>query len=343
MPKFKDLPNELQQYTAFFLDNRRLGLLASVSKNMRKIAKEAKKEKIKSIVAEITRGNPDLTVADANLFAYAQLGLVKYLQKAIKNKDSKANINAKIYFDKSNNIFITPVHIAAYYNSLKCLKLLIESGAKYDYQLSPLHHAASGGSYECVKYLVLEKKVPVDQKSTTSCPLGWNWTPLQMACSNGHDECVEFLIQNKANVELEDPDLYRAIHRACLRNNPKCLELLLQHGAEINVFNEDGVSPLSIAVTNQHEECTRLLLKYTLPTNGSENIEENDNNINKRKRDVNNNIKGDKNKRSKKDGTNDLECDNDNKEKNETKVSSSPHRIIQNKEEEPPTLTTPKH
>lgn len=222
----------------------------------------------KQISEAVSKHHDDLSQADMYLFAYATHGLVNYAEEAIKKG---ANVNAKLYCDKQNDIFITPIHMAVYAKSLSCVKFLIAQGAKYKpdhpqkYYLSPIHYAASVGSMPCIEFF-LNNGVPVDQQSTICCPLGWNWTPLQMAASNGNDQCVLYLIEKKAEVNFKDPDQYQAIHRAAMENHVGCLRILLEHGANPNATNEDGVTPLLISVNQKFNECTELLLQHHAST-----------------------------------------------------------------------------
>jgi ankyrin repeat protein len=263
---FTTFPLNLQLSIVSFLDRNSLGVLARVSKSMYGLVEQTRNKQAEEIVRMIAERHNYIKTEDIYLFAYSQLGWVKCLRKAISEG---ADVNVRLYFDKSDEIFVTPIHMAAGFGMLDCVKLLVANGAIFKpqqpqkYFLSPLHYAAAMGNTDCITYF-LEQSVPVDQQSTISCPLGWNWTPLQIAANRGHAECVSLLIKKNADVHINDPDHYQAIHRAV--GNTECLRILLENNADPNAANEDGITPLLLAVSGGYSDCVELLLQNNAST-----------------------------------------------------------------------------
>lgn len=260
------LPEPLLYNIASCLDFKSLAILAQVSKKYYKIAQPSIINK--KIEKAIQKYQKDITSDEAALFAMTELGLTDKLAAKLREG---VNVNAKLYLDKKNDIYVTPVHIAAYSGHKSCLTLLLNHGAilkpqqPCQYYLSPLHYAATAGRYDCLQFL-LDQGIPIDQQSTISCPFGWNWTALQMAANSGYTECVSLLIQAGADINFKDPDGYQAIHRACMAQSVATLDLLLKKGANPDAVNSDDVTPLQIIVQKNNVECLQCLLKYPIST-----------------------------------------------------------------------------
>lgn len=98
----------------------------------------------------------------------------------------------------------TPLHVAACYNSVECLQILIQSGAvigvENEFEVTPLHYAVSHSSIEC----------------------------------------LQILIQSGANINAKNVHGDTALHHAAYRSSIECLQILLQSSADTSIKNNDG-------------------------------------------------------------------------------------------------------
>ena len=120
----------------------------------------------------------------------------------------------------------TPLYVAASRGSLKCVRLLLEAGAKDQGLTEPLFIAAQKGHLEVLRFLV-ESGANIDQETI------YGLTPLFTAASEGHLEVVRFLVESGAN---KDPEI---------TDGPF----------------DDGTTPLFIAARHGHLEVVRFLVE----------------------------------------------------------------------------------
>lgn len=206
-------------------------------------------QKIHLTKSEILRNHPEITELDTLLAAAAQLGLVDFMKAYLRKG---ANPHTKFYYNKYNDIYFQPIHFAAWSGNLACVKILVKKRVKYlpdgpvKFFNSALHFAAASGNPACVKYF-LDAGISVNQQSRAS-PLGWNRTPLQIAVSFNRVRCYHLLRQHGADIHIEDPDEYQAIHQASGSGSFECVQLLIKDGADVNALNEDSISPLDCAL-----------------------------------------------------------------------------------------------
>lgn len=145
--------------------------------------------------------------------------------KNIKRKVSEAGVckeeekpapEEKLTRRKKQSLSLDPqilLQWASTHNDMETLKRVVET-TNVDINepgvdgFSPLHHAASTGSFECLQYLVTRgAKLDVYDKDGSS--------PLDAAVSEGEFDCARFLIEKGANINhirdgFVDKDL---IHR----------------------------------------------------------------------------------------------------------------------------------
>jgi ankyrin repeat protein len=87
---------------------------------------------------------------------------------------------------------MNPVHLAAYFGKLACLKLLIKDGRQFDIQTAnpfldlPIHLAALGGHTDIVKWMI-ECGVRIDVRN------GLDKTALDIATEKGNQEIINLL------------------------------------------------------------------------------------------------------------------------------------------------------
>lgn len=169
----------------------------------------------------------------------------------------------------------TPLHIAAYSNSLDIVLLLInavpaEAKSSYvnlssnsvDYLL-PLQSAVAHGSMKIIEVLV-------NHGAALSCIDSKQSTLLHYASSSKHPKVLRYLLQLSAcQVLIDNRNLYglTALHDAAHRCCPECILVLLQHGANAHIMDSHGRPPMYyclIGVDKNHispviQQCIDLL------------------------------------------------------------------------------------
>uniref|UniRef100_A0AAR2IRU1 Poly [ADP-ribose] polymerase n=2 Tax=Pygocentrus nattereri TaxID=42514 RepID=A0AAR2IRU1_PYGNA len=107
----------------------------------------------------------------------------------------------------------TPLHLAAGYNRVKTVQLLLEHGADV--------HAKDKGDL----------------------------VPLHNACSYGHYEVTELLVKHGACVNAMDLWQFTPLHEAASKNRVEVCSLLLSHGADPTFLNCHNKSAIDLAPT----------------------------------------------------------------------------------------------
>lgn len=151
--------------------------------------------------------------------------------------------NAKIHEDGVDPQAL--IHIAAFSNSMECLKYLIEE--KHDAVWTPnfngyqaLHFAAYSGRVEAVTYL-LKRSAPVSAKTVDGK------TPLHIAALRGHIDVVNVLLDNKADVDICDSQGFTPLFDAIIGNHKDVADVLISRGANTHHMSADKVTPAMIA------------------------------------------------------------------------------------------------
>lgn len=135
--------------------------------------------------------------------------------------------------------FYSLLHIAVQYNSLECLKILLENGADVDARdyngATPLGHAVIQDSLECLEIL-LKYKPDVNAQDDI------DRSPLYTAIDEGSEECLSRLLM----IEDVDVDLpaglsgQTPLHKAAINRNHDAIILLLERGADHTRLNRSG-------------------------------------------------------------------------------------------------------
>ena len=81
----------------------------------------------------------------------------------------------------------------------------------------------------------------------TLCASAYAASPVADAAMKGDKAAVKTLLQQKADVNLPQPDGATALQWAAYRNDLELADLLLSAGASVKVANHDGATPLSLA------------------------------------------------------------------------------------------------
>ena len=159
--------------------------------------------------------------------------------------------NAKMSDDGS-----TPLMLAAQYNYVNCVDLLLKEGADVnicdDEGNAALLKAAD--KFESLKLLIqagADVNVTNDSKRSA----------LMVALWEGHDKCVELLIEAGADVNHHDTDGSTMLMQAAQYGYVKCLNCLIQANTNVNEARGDGVTALLAATTNGRVRCMEALIR----------------------------------------------------------------------------------
>ncbi|NXF50165.1 ASB5 protein, partial [Oceanites oceanicus] len=150
---------------------------------------------------------------------------------------------------------VTPLFNACSRGSAACAELLLEYGAKAQWESclpSPTHEAASRGHSECLEVLI-SWGIDVDQD------LPHLGTPLYVACVSQQIHCIRKLLYAGANVQ-KGKHLETPLHAAAQHSSTEIVNLLLEFGADINAKNTDFERPVDLAAPSSLVE--RLLLLH---------------------------------------------------------------------------------
>jgi cytohesin len=123
-----------------------------------------------------------------------------------------------------------------------------------------LHHAAEGGHFDVVAYLLC-KEAQVDIKDRGGR------IPLMLACEKAPLEVVQILLVvgggQGQGLEARDNQEETALHRAAHGGNKEVVTFLLSKGAQTSSWDEDGATPLMVACWVGHLEVAQILFDAT--------------------------------------------------------------------------------
>ena len=148
------------------------------------------------------------------------------------------------------NRYEPPLVYAVFYARLDVAKLLHAHGATMNWELWPLHNAASSGRLELVTWLL---EIGGDMNQADS----YGHTPI-MSAAEGHHEVVSALCERGATLEGRNANGQTALHLAAAC--PQCVRPLLKRGAVVDVKDEEGRTPLHFAAGGLADESIRLLV-----------------------------------------------------------------------------------
>jgi nitrate reductase NapAB chaperone NapD len=166
----------------------------------------------------------------------------------------------KIDLERSEQIKVKGVHLAAYFGLTKTIRILLKNGhdkdSKDDYAQTPLSWAASEGQEEVVK-LLLEEGVDADSKDDCG------QTPLSRAAENGHEAVVKQLLAiDSVDVNSKDNGSRTALSWAAGNGHEVVVKQLLAiDGVDVNSKDKyGGQTALWWAARNGHEAVFKQLL-----------------------------------------------------------------------------------
>lgn len=172
--------------------------------------------------------------------------------------DKGANIAAK---DKVND---EPIHLAAQNGQLDCIKLLLQEGANANardlFGRSPLFFAAECG-YESVAELLT-----TESHSELTATDNWSRTPLHYACKGGHLGIVKWILGmlQKTPAAIDTADYWGStpLSMAVRQGHAGVVKLFLDtHAVDIDSADKFGRTLVWWATEQGHGETLRLLTK----------------------------------------------------------------------------------
>ena len=92
----------------------------------------------------------------------------------------------------------------------------------------------------------MQKGIPVDEKNANGV------TPLHHAAYGGSHSCLTELLSQGANVNAVTADKGTPLHYGAVRGNHRCLQILLTHGANVNAQDKDGMTALHFAASEDY-------------------------------------------------------------------------------------------
>lgn len=93
--------------------------------------------------------------------------------------------------------------------------------SKFQTGYTPMHCAAFGGHYDCLKLLLSQPQ----GKPNTADPVDGR-TPVHLVCWKGHADCLKLLLGNGGNLHLRD---HKGNTPIALARNYACLSIILLH------------------------------------------------------------------------------------------------------------------
>ncbi|XP_034096041.1 NF-kappa-B inhibitor epsilon [Gymnodraco acuticeps] len=169
----------------------------------------------------------------------------------------------KEVLDIQNNLYQTPLHLAAYLKLPEVVKQLVEKGAGLELQdqegNTALHVACQHGQTECATEMTRDvspsKMAPVLEIQ--------NWrglTCLHLAALNRQHLIMKLLVKKEADLNIQEGTSGKtALHLATELHDITSVKLLLSWGADVDAAMFNGCTSLHLAVGRQDAAIANLL------------------------------------------------------------------------------------
>ncbi|TGZ70996.1 hypothetical protein CRM22_002880 [Opisthorchis felineus] len=189
----------------------------------------------------------------------AKRGRVKAARQLLQIQPKSVNTAGQ------NNL--TPLHLAAHYNHLRLVELLLDSGAEADCRAgngyTPLHIAAKQNHLDIATLLLAHE---AEQSQSGNAESRGGFTPLHLAAQEGHTDMVSLLLQHGADPNHQSKNGLTPLHLAAQENHVPIARVLLSTGADVSLVTRAGYSSLHTACHFGQLEMVRFLLEITHAT-----------------------------------------------------------------------------
>ncbi|VDM30925.1 unnamed protein product [Hydatigera taeniaeformis] len=143
---------------------------------------------------------------------------------------------------------LTPLHMAAHYNHVALVQLLLEFGAEADRPAgngyTALHIAAKRNHQDLAALLLANDR---DPKRSTNRESRCGFTPLHLAAQEGNADMVGLLLLNGADAEYRAKNGVTPMHLAALEDHVTVAQQLVHEGAQATSVTQAGYTPLHTA------------------------------------------------------------------------------------------------
>ncbi|KAH9277194.1 hypothetical protein BSLG_002341 [Batrachochytrium salamandrivorans] len=169
-----------------------------------------------------------------------------------------------MHHEDDENSRFSPLHIAARDNSVKGIKLWIQSFSKNtlnSHDFTPLMVASSHNSLRALKFLLKAGVRKNDVDSVTQR------TALHWAVIHGHSQAARTLIRFGADARFRDRDGRTPVHLACISPCPKCLGVMLKlvNPAVFLEGDDEQMTPIHLAAMNDNVRHLSMIISQHAP------------------------------------------------------------------------------
>ena len=149
----------------------------------------------------------------------------------------------------------TPLMLAAQYNYVNCVDLLLNEGA----DVNSVDNEGNTALLKAAdKYESLELLIQVSADVNVTNDKGSS--PLMVALWEGTDKCAQLLIEAGAEVNHCNTEGITVLMQAAQYGYVNCLNCLIKAKADVNEASEDGITALLIATKNGRVRCMEALI-----------------------------------------------------------------------------------
>ena len=149
----------------------------------------------------------------------------------------------------------TPLMLAAQYNYVGCVDLLLNEGADVNAFDNEGNTALLKTADKCESLQLL-----IQASANVNVTNDVNSSPLMVAVWEGNDKCVELLIEAGADVNYCDTEGSTPLMQAAQYGYVECLKCLIQAKTDVNEAREDGLTALLAATKNGRVRCMDVLI-----------------------------------------------------------------------------------
>ncbi|GAB5353145.1 hypothetical protein AAMO2058_000012800 [Amorphochlora amoebiformis] len=177
-----------------------------------------------------------------------------------QHKTVQALIRWRSGLNKRDKTGATPLHHAAYHNSLEMSESLLKGKANVNAQdgrtdlWTSLHYAVNNHNHSLVT-LLLDYKADLSIRDRRMAP------PLHYACRDSDEKMALLLLERKASVSSKDVKERTPLHRAAERGASGVIRQLIKYKAVVDAKDPDWWTPLSGAASLGFDEAVRALLE----------------------------------------------------------------------------------